>query len=340
MLTLVGYWYIAAAARELRRRPIRREVEGETLVLFRDASGIPHALTDACAHRGMALSGGKVVGDCVQCPYHGWQYDGQARVTHVPALCAEDDLPQPKTVRSFPTAEQDEQIWVWIGADEPSQPPPTFPHYGEAGWRTFFMQTRFAAPVDACLENFLDVPHTLLVHPGLFRGEQTKPTRAIIRRRTDGVEAEFINEQPLEGLGPRLFFPRDTRMSHIDRFILPSISRVDYTFGEQHGFVITSQCTQREETVVDVTTAITWKLPAPSWIVGPFARWYCRRVIRQDVDVLQIQGEQWQRFRPTFHSTSADLLGLHIRNLRRRAAAGDAIEEDSPDQPRETVLNL
>lgn len=180
MLTLVGCWYIAAAARELRRRPIRREVEGETLVLFRDASGTPHALTDVCAHRGMALSRGKVVGAWVQCPYHGWQYDGQAPVTHVPALCDEDDLPQPKTVRRFPAVEQDEQIWLWIGTDEPDSTPPTFPHYGERGWRTFFMQTRFAAPADACLENVLDVPHTLLVHPGLFRGEQTKPTRAII----------------------------------------------------------------------------------------------------------------------------------------------------------------
>ena len=344
MLTLSGYWYIAAAARELRGRQIRRDVEGQTLVLFRDSAGQPHALTDRCAHRGMALSRGTVAGDCIQCPYHGWKYDGLANVVDVPALCSDEPLPAPKTVRSHPIAEQDEQLWVWIGEQAPRDPPPRFPHCGEAGWRTFFMQTRFEAPVDACLENFLDVPHTLMVHPGLFRGEKQQQTKTIVRSRPDGVEAEFINEQPLDGIGPRLFFPRGTKMTHTDRFILPSMTRVDYLVGEgeevAHGFVMTSQCTQRGQFVVDVTTAITWRLPAPAWLVGPFARWYCRRVIQQDVDILKIQGEQLRRFRPVFHSTAADLLGVQIRSLRRRAAAGDDISQDEPAMHRENVLNL
>lgn len=339
MLKLAGYWYIAAAAGELRRQPLRREVEGETLVLFRDSSGTPHAMIDRCAHRGMALSRGRIVDDCIECPYHGWQYNGEARVAHVPALCAGEELPAPKSMRSFPVVEQDQQLWVWIGDGPPDHEPFPFPHFGEAGWRTFFMQNRFAAPVDACLENFLDVPHTLFVHPGLFRGKQHQPTSAIVRRRPDGVEAEFVNEQPLQGLGPRMFFPRGTIMRHTDRFILPAMTRVDYLFGDEHGFVITSQCTQREEFVVDVTTAITWKLPAPAWLVGPFARWYCRRVIRQDVEILKTQGEQLQRFRPVFHSTSADLLGVQIRSLRRRAAAG-RLEDEDESIDSATILNI
>ena len=61
MLRLKNYWYIAAPASKLRRRPIRREVEGETLVLYRDETGQCHALRDRCAHRGMALSRGRVL---------------------------------------------------------------------------------------------------------------------------------------------------------------------------------------------------------------------------------------------------------------------------------------
>src|SRR5262245_44231240 len=94
MLKLEDYWYIAAPSSELLRRPIRRLVEGETLVVFRDSHGRPQALTDRCAHRGMALSGGKVVGECIECPYHGWQYDGDGRVRAVPALCADEPLPE------------------------------------------------------------------------------------------------------------------------------------------------------------------------------------------------------------------------------------------------------
>jgi phenylpropionate dioxygenase-like ring-hydroxylating dioxygenase large terminal subunit len=340
MLKLGGYWYIAAPSGELGRRPIGRLVEGEPLVLFRDAAGRPHALSDRCAHRGMALSHGRVVGDCIECPYHGWQYDGAGRLRAVPALCDGEPLPQPRTMIAFPVVESDRHLWVWIGQEAPAGVPFHFPHCGEPGWSTFFLHTRFQAPVEACLENFLDVPHTLLVHPGLFRGRQPRPTRARIRRRRDQVEAEFLDEPPLEGLGPRLLFPRGTRMRHVDRFLLPSITHVEYAFGEAYAFFITSQCTQRAEMVVDVTTAITWRLPLPAGLIGPLLRCYCRRVIEQDVAVLEVLGQQGRRFGPTYLSTSADLLGSHIRGLRHQAAEGSIAADDSPETCVETILRI
>jgi phenylpropionate dioxygenase-like ring-hydroxylating dioxygenase large terminal subunit len=340
MLQLNGYWYIAARSSDLGRTPIGRLVEGEPLVLFRDSSGKVHVLLDRCAHRGMALSCGRVVGDCVECPYHGWRYDSVGEVRVVPALCAAEALPRPKTVRSFPAVECDQHIWVWVGKETPSKPPFHFPHCAEPGWTTFFMHTRFEAPVEACLENFLDVPHTLFVHAGLFRGETKRTTRARIRRGSTWVEAEFLNEQPMQGLGPRLMFPQGTVMGHTDCFLLPSISRVDYTFGDDNAFVITSQCTQREEFVVDVTTAITWRLAVPTWLAKPFLRFYCRRVIRQDVAILKTVGGQLKRFGPVYTSTAADLLGSHIRGLRQQAAQGSPALERDGEQCQETVLMI
>jgi phenylpropionate dioxygenase-like ring-hydroxylating dioxygenase large terminal subunit len=339
MLKLNGYWYIAAPAAELGTKPIRQVVEGEILVLFRDSIGKPWALVDRCAHRGMALSEGRVVDDCLECPYHGWRYNGRARLCTVPSCDESTLLPQPKTMRAYPVVESDGHLWVWIGQDAPAAAPFRFPHCGEPGWNTFFMHTRFEAPVDACLENFLDVPHTLLVHPGLFRGKDQRATKVQVRRGQDFVEAEFINEQPMQGIGPRLLFPRGTTMRHTDRFILPSITRVDYTFGDRHAFIITSQCTQRAEFEVGVTTAITWRLPMPAWLARPFLRWYCRRVIQQDVAVLKIQGQQIKLFGPTCLSTSADLLGSHIRGLRQRATEG-AAREESAEILTETVLRI
>jgi phenylpropionate dioxygenase-like ring-hydroxylating dioxygenase large terminal subunit len=337
MRTLNGYWYISA---DLGRRPIRRLVEQETLLLFRDAAGKAKALFDRCAHRGMALSQGRVVGDRIECPYHGWQYDGAGKVCAVPALRAGEALPEPRKMRAFAVAESDQHLWVWIGQGPPAGPPFHFPHCGEPGWTTFFMQTRFAAPVEACLENFLDVPHTLFVHPGLFRSKDQRPTRARVRHLPDGVEAEFLNEQPLRGLGPRLLFPAGTVMRHTDRFILPAITRVDYTFGDHHALIISSQCSQRQEYVVDVTTAITWRLPLPRWLARPFLRYYCRRVIQQDVDVLNTIGEQQKRFGGSYTSTSADLLGRHIRALRRQAAQGQDQRTRGPAVCAETLLRI
>jgi phenylpropionate dioxygenase-like ring-hydroxylating dioxygenase large terminal subunit len=340
MLILPDYWYIAAPCQDLARKPIRRLVEGEPLVLFRDTAGKPHALRDRCAHRGMPLSCGRVIEDCIECPYHGWRYDGAGAVRAVPALCEGEPLPQPKTMRAYPVVERDEHLWVWLGEDEPAEPPFHFPRCGEPSWSTFFLHTRFEAPVEACLENFLDVPHTLLVHPGLFRGKSQRPTRARVRLGGTWVEAEFLDEQPMQGLGPRLMFPRDTVMRHTDRFLLPSISRVDYTFGDQYAFLITSQCTQREAYRVDVTTAITWRLPVPTPLARPFLKWYCRRVIRQDVDVLKLLGQQIERFGQAYASTAADLLGSHIRGLRRQAAQQPRLLSEAPEACEETVLMI
>jgi len=337
MLKLEGYWYIAAPSVELRARPIARRVEGEALVLFRDSTGAARALVDRCAHRGMALSGGRVADDCIECPYHGWRYDGTGRLRAVPALCDGEPLPQPRSMRGYPTIERDDHIWVWIGSEAPASEPFHFPRHGERGWTSFFMRTRFEAPVEDCLENFLDVPHTMFAHPGLFRGDAQRPVRARVHRWNDGVKAEFLDEPELMGFGPRLVFPRGTVMKHTDQFILPSISRVDYAFGDDYRFIITSQCTQRDEYIVDVTTAITWRLPVPGAVLRPFLHLYCRRVIQQDVRVLRVVGAQLKLFGKSYVHTDADLLGRHIIALRRRAAEG---REAPAEATQEVVLKI
>ncbi len=332
MDTINGYWYIAASGSELKNKPIKRKVEGESIVLWRDRTGKPQALRDRCAHRGMALSAGKVVNGCIQCPYHGYTYDGEGTLKDIPSLCSGESLPKLKSMKSLAVCEQQEQLWVWIGEGEPTREPFHFPHYGEQGWTTFFMQTRFHAPVDMCLENFLDVPHTIFVHPGLFRNEDQDTVQTRVTRSGESVVVTFLDEKPMEGIGPRLVFPRGVKQKHTDRFILPSISRVDYEYGSDHKFLIVSQCTQREEFVVDVTTAITWKLPLPTLITRPFLKWYCRKVIQQDVDILEIQGAQMKEFGRSFTHTKVDLLGRHINALRRNAAKGSPeLEEISQE---------
>lgn len=49
------------------------------MVIFRANDGKPHALHAYCAHMGVHLGiGGKIVNNqCIQCPFHGWLYDGE-----------------------------------------------------------------------------------------------------------------------------------------------------------------------------------------------------------------------------------------------------------------------
>lgn len=71
-------WYLLAVSDELARgRVLTRQFMGQEIVLFRTESGVPCAVEAYCAHLGAHLGiGGKVHGETIQCPFHGFRYDG------------------------------------------------------------------------------------------------------------------------------------------------------------------------------------------------------------------------------------------------------------------------
>jgi nitrite reductase/ring-hydroxylating ferredoxin subunit len=54
--------------------PILVEVDGVKLALVRVGEAV-YAIDDTCTHQGGPLSGGKVYGTKLACPWHGWSYD-------------------------------------------------------------------------------------------------------------------------------------------------------------------------------------------------------------------------------------------------------------------------
>jgi phenylpropionate dioxygenase-like ring-hydroxylating dioxygenase large terminal subunit len=81
---LRNQWYTAATAAELTARPLGRTICNEPLVVFRRGNGEAAALTDRCPHRKAPLSSGEVVGDDIQCGYHGLRFAADGTCTHVP----------------------------------------------------------------------------------------------------------------------------------------------------------------------------------------------------------------------------------------------------------------
>ena len=69
-------WYVAAWGWEISRKLTTATILGDDIVMYRRGNGSPVALEDACPHRKLPLSMGRLTGDCVECGYHGLTFDG------------------------------------------------------------------------------------------------------------------------------------------------------------------------------------------------------------------------------------------------------------------------
>jgi phenylpropionate dioxygenase-like ring-hydroxylating dioxygenase large terminal subunit len=314
------YWYVACESGRLNRRPRAIQLLSRHIVVFRMADGTPAALEDRCAHRGMPLAAGAVCGDALQCPYHGWRYakTGVATIPSAPGAASSDC-----SVPAFQCREQDGYIWVCL-ADEPvSAAPPKFPHLDEPGWTTFTLCNRFEAPVEACLENFLDCPHATFVHRSWFRSPTSREVRCNVRALDDGAVAEYYDEPRKKSVVWSLLSPTRGSMQHTDRYIAPATSRVDYVFSATRHYIITSACTPVNGELTDVYTVITFRYKIWGWLVRLFFEPLSRRIIAQDVATLKLQQQNLAKHgEHSFRIIEQDVLLPHIRRWRRSLAAG------------------
>ena len=100
-------------------RPLR--YFGEDLVGYRDESGGLHVLEAHCQHLGAHIGhGGKVVGDCVQCPFHGWQWGPDGINAAIPG---QDSPNRSKRLRVWPVMEQYGLVFMW---HQPHGEPPSW----------------------------------------------------------------------------------------------------------------------------------------------------------------------------------------------------------------------
>ncbi|MEW6431499.1 MAG: aromatic ring-hydroxylating dioxygenase subunit alpha [Myxococcota bacterium] len=353
---LKDYWYVACLSSELLPgAPLGRTLFGTPLVLFRDARGAPAALFDRCLHRNAALSRGDVFGGKLGCPYHGWVYDASGACVEIPSLGPKqegallDEAGHAEAglklrpcdvgrVRRFEAREQDGLVFVFMGDDasKARRPPFRVPKWGEPGWTTYFMVTRFPNGVTNLVENFMDVPHTVFVHKGWFRNRRMKQVPATVARRNGEVLVTYEQQQDeLTGAG-FLLNPTGEPMQHTDHFFAPNVTRVDYLWGARSGYVISSQVTPIGPLDSLVYTSISYRLPwdLPGNLVARglrrFMKWYTTQVIGQDVDIMRVQREGLTRAPGAleFTSTEADLLHADIEAYR--AWLRDGGEGDGP----------
>ena len=160
---LENIWYVGALSEELVDKPLARTICGFPMVIYRGESGQTVALEDRCPHRQAPLSMGNVLGDDIQCNYHGFMFDGSGGCTHIPR---QERVPSTIDIRAFKAVERWGFVWIWWGdqslADESMIP--NLPWTVEPHRRVKYFYWHVKANFQLMADNLLDVSHVDFLH--------------------------------------------------------------------------------------------------------------------------------------------------------------------------------
>ena len=156
-------WYVAAYDVELKRELLPRTIAGRKLVLYRREDGAPVALEDACWHRLMPLSEGKLEGDQVACGYHGLVYNPEGRCVFMPS---QKTINPAARVRAFPVVERHRFVWVWPGDPALADPDlvPDLHWNDDPEWAGDGKRIHLKCGYKLIVDNLMDLTHETFVH--------------------------------------------------------------------------------------------------------------------------------------------------------------------------------
>ena len=198
-------WFPVAATGDLDPGEIKSvRYFGQDLVVFRTEGGAAHVLDAYCVHMGAHLGVGAgepddkapgpgiIAGDCVQCPFHGWRYDGDGAVVDIPY--SDGRIPAKARVRAYETRELNGLIFAWHHLEEapPAWELPILEEFDDEDWIGPILTERTIATCNQEMaENDHDFVHFAYVHTA------DSPRQARIEYSDDGrirTVTELIEE--------------------------------------------------------------------------------------------------------------------------------------------------
>lgn len=191
-------WYVAGWSKDYAQTLKPQKLLGENIVFYRLADGTPTALEDACPHRKLPLSMGKLEGDHVVCGYHGLTFDCSGKCIDSPTQ--RGMTPRRAVVKSYPVVDRYRLLWIWMGDRDKADPDEIFkienfdhPDWGFTDGGVLPIACNYLWVVD----NLLDPSHVAWVHVSSFAGGGTDSEPLEIEKTDRGViVSRWIYDQP------------------------------------------------------------------------------------------------------------------------------------------------
>lgn len=210
MQLIADRWYVVLDAKELSSGEVLGRMRmGQDLVFWRDSAGKVFAARDRCPHRWTKLSNGKMVGDALQCPFHGFEFNGSGACTKMPAH-PERKISGAMSLTTLPLREAHGFLWMWTG---PSEAPDSDPEFFDfSGYSSSGSQliVPVANSYTRAIENQLDMTHLPFVHRKTI-GRFVRSQAMEVHTDVDGDVIRMRNEAS-EDPGPEFWGPNIWRL--------------------------------------------------------------------------------------------------------------------------------
>ena len=160
-------WYNICRANDMNPGTLsEKRVFGENLLLWRGEDGAYHLQENYCPHLGANIGAdGKVVGNAVECPFHGWRFGGNGNLVEIPYA---PDAKTQACLRNYPIREYYGLIVAWYHPDEaePLFELPEIPELDDPGIRgpLEYGTHEVATCLQEMTENGVDGAHFMSIH--------------------------------------------------------------------------------------------------------------------------------------------------------------------------------
>ncbi len=165
-------WYVVSWSSDLAPGALRPvHYFGRDLVVFRGISGTVAVMDAYCQHLGGNLGvGGTVVGDVIQCPWHGWQWRQDGTNALIPY--STEGCKTGVRIQTYPSQEWCGMVLMWFDRDggAPGWQPPAVPELESGDYYPLHPNSRMLNRVKVhpqmIVENAADPYHIAPVHHG------------------------------------------------------------------------------------------------------------------------------------------------------------------------------
>ena len=171
---LKNAWYAATWSYEVKKELFERTIIGESILFYRKENNQAVAINNTCPHRYSPLHLGTLMGDVVECKYHGLRYDSTGRCVHNPH--GDGKIPEKMCTRAYPLEEIHNMLWIWMG-DPALADPATIPDFScqsDPDYPSVEGVIEMHGNYELITDNLMDLSHVEFLHKGILGSEAIK----------------------------------------------------------------------------------------------------------------------------------------------------------------------